>query len=101
MGRAVVDFNADDRSEANTGQFILAIDGARFIDPGVFAGVVTYHLAELRNSTRLPGVDGIRLPGDERARRRERRVRGGIPIGAALADVLGRLGGRLGIGTLA
>lgn len=100
IGSQVVDFNADDSSEANTGQFVLAIDIARFIDPTLFADLVTAHLAELRASARLPGVDVIRLPGDERARRRADRLARGVPMLAALRDVLNTLGGRLGIGAL-
>lgn len=100
VGRAVVDFNADDRSTANTGHFILALDVRRFIDPALFAAAVVAHLDELRASAPLPGSDPIRLPGEERARRRAERVRTGIPIPPALAAVLDRLGERLGIAAL-
>jgi len=100
VGSAVVDFNADDSSEANTGQFVLAIDIARFIDPALFATLVGAHLEELRASARLPGVDVIRLPGDERARRRDQRARDGVPMGTELRRVLDQLGERLGIGAL-
>lgn len=100
VGRAVVDFNADERSTANTGHFILALDVRRFIDPAVFAAAVVAHLDELRASAPLPGADPIRLPGEERARRRAERVRTGVPIPPALATVLDRLGERLGIGGL-
>ena len=86
VGRDVVDFNADDTTAANTGHFILALDVNRFIDPRLFAAGVVAHCEELRASGRLPGVDGIRLPGDERARRRATRVRDGIPIPPALSD---------------
>ena len=100
VGRDVVDFNADDSSQTNTGHFILALDVARFIDPALFAAAVTQHLAELHHSALLPGVDAIRLPGEERARRRERRVAEGVPISAPLAAMLNGLGQRLGIGDL-
>ena len=100
VGRAVVDFNADERSAANTGHFILALDVRRFMDPALFAAAVVAHLDELRASAPLPGADPIRLPGEERARRRAERLRTGIPIPPALAIVLDRLGDRLGIGSL-
>ena len=97
VGRDVVDFNADEKSAANTGHFILALDVPRFIDPVLFAAGVLAHCDELRAAGRLPGVDGIRLPGDERALRRATRVRDGVPIPPALITVLDRLGARLGI----
>ena len=100
VGKAVVDFNADDSSETNTGHFVLALDIARFIDPTLFAGLVATHVQELRESARLPGMDQIRLPGDERAKRRADRLARGVPMVPELQDVLNKLGGRLGIGTL-
>ena len=100
VGRAVVDFNADDKTETNTGHFILALDVARFIDPAVFASAVIEHIDDLRASTRLPGVTSIRLPGEERARRLATRTADGIPIPPALAAMLDALGERLGIGPL-
>ncbi len=99
VGRDVVDFNADDGTAANTGHFILALDVARFIDPRLFAAGVVAHCEELRAAGRLPGVDGIRLPGDERARRRAMRMRDGITLAPALLTLLTRLSERLGIGS--
>jgi L-2-hydroxycarboxylate dehydrogenase (NAD+) len=101
IGKGVVDFNADDSTETNTGHFILALDVARFIDPAVFATAVLGHLEELRGSALLPGVESIRLPGDERGRRHAQRSSEGIPIIPALEGVLNKLGERLGIGPLA
>lgn len=100
VGREVVDFNADSGTESNTGHFILALDVARFLDPADFAAGVAAHLQELHASARLPGVDAIRLPGEERARRRERRLCEGVPVAPALARLLDGLGGRLGLGPL-
>lgn len=100
VGKAVVDFNADNSSAANTGQFIVALDVARFIDPSVFASAIVAHLDELRASARLPGVEEITLPGDGRTRRRSERSVRGIPIGQELRSVLDTLGLRLGVGGL-
>ncbi len=97
VGRAVVDFNADDTTPTNTGHFILALDVRRFVDPALFATAVVAHLDELRASALLPGTDAIRLPGEERARRWEARSKDGIPIVPALTTVLDRLAQRLGI----
>jgi len=100
VGGDVVDFNADQSSAANTGQFIVALDIARFIDPKDFAALVDRHVRELRGSARLPGVSAIRLPGEERARRRAQRNAEGVPLPDPVLAALDALGARLGIGTL-
>jgi LDH2 family malate/lactate/ureidoglycolate dehydrogenase len=90
FGRDVVDFNADDVTTTNTGQFILALDVARFMPLAAFKAEVDRHLRDLRNSQRLPGVEAIRLPGAERRARRADRTANGIPI---VSEVMARLDG--------
>ena len=101
FGRDVVDFNADDRSETNTGHFIVALDIARFIPLATFTAEVDRHLRDLRNSPRLPGVDAIRLPGERRRECRAERSRDGIPLAPALLTQLDKLAGELGVKRLA
>ena len=100
VGADVVDFNADQSSEANTGQFIIALDIARFTEPASFAAAVDRHVRELRASAPLPGVASLRLPGEERARRRQQRSQHGVPLPAPVLVTLEALGARLGIGGL-
>ncbi len=100
VGRAVVDFNADDTTLSNTGQFVIALDIARFIDPAIFAAMAQAHVQELRDSALLPGITAIRLPGDERAKRVADRTQNGVPMVLELQAVLNKLGARLGIGAL-
>jgi L-2-hydroxycarboxylate dehydrogenase (NAD+) len=95
FGRDVVDFNADDASETNTGHFICAVDIARFTPLAVFTAEVDRHLDELRGSKRLPGVEAIRLPGDRRRECRAERLRGGVPIAPTLLAQLDKLAGEL------
>ena len=97
VGADVVDFNADSASAANTGQFIVALDIARFGDPAVFAAAVDRHLGELRGSARLPGVEAIRTPGEERARRRAERVLAGVRLPLQVVQALDGLAGDLGM----
>jgi LDH2 family malate/lactate/ureidoglycolate dehydrogenase len=97
FGRDVVDFNADDQRETNTGQFIVAVDIARFVPPETFTAEVDRHLDDLRRSKRLPGVDAIRLPGDRRRQCRTERLREGIPIPDALMAQLDKMAGELGV----
>jgi LDH2 family malate/lactate/ureidoglycolate dehydrogenase len=95
FGRDVVDFNADDKTETNTGHFMVAIDIARFLPPATFSAEVDRHVRDLRQSKRLPGVDDIRLPGDRRRECRAERLRDGVPVAPALLTQLDKLAGEL------
>jgi L-2-hydroxycarboxylate dehydrogenase (NAD+) len=88
FGRDVIDFNADLGSETNTGQFIAALDVARFIPLQAFTSEVDRHLRDLKNAKVLPGFDAIRLPGERRRRCQIERARDGVPI---LPEVLAQL----------
>jgi LDH2 family malate/lactate/ureidoglycolate dehydrogenase len=97
FGRDVVDFNADDASETNTGHFMIAVDIARFVPLNTFTAEVDRHVRDLRASQRLPGVDAIRLPGDRRTECRDERLRDGVPIAAPLLAQLDTLAAELKI----
>src|SRR5215470_8439747 len=100
FGRDVVDFNYNQDGATNTGQFMVAIDIMRFVPLETFVAETDRHLADLRASKRLPGVDRIRLPGDRRRDCRTERLRDGIPLPAALLGQLDKLAGELGVRTL-
>jgi L-2-hydroxycarboxylate dehydrogenase (NAD+) len=91
FGRDVVDFNADDASETNTGHFICAVDIKRFIPLETFMSEVDRHMGDLHASKCLPGFDAIRLPGERRRACRDERLRDGIPLPEALAAQLDKL----------
>jgi LDH2 family malate/lactate/ureidoglycolate dehydrogenase len=97
VGRDVVDFNADAKTEANTGQFVIALDIKRFIALDQFKAGVDRHLRDLRGSKLLPGFDAIRLPGEQRRKRRAERLRDGVPIVPELMTQLDKLAAELGI----
>ncbi len=97
FGRDVVDFNADDASETNTGHFILALDIARFLPLDDYKAEVDRHVRELKGSKRLPGVDEIRMPGERRRACREDRLRNGVPLAAPLVAQLDKLAEELGV----
>jgi len=101
FGRDVVDFNADDKSETNTGHFIIAVDIARFLPLAVFNAEVDRHVRDLRQSKRLPGVDQIRLPGDRRIECRVERLRDGVPLARALIAQLDKMAAELKVKPLA
>jgi len=101
FGRDVVDFNADDSSETNTGHFIVALDIARFLPLDAYKAEVDRHIRELKESKRLPGVEEIRMPGDRRRQCREERLREGVPLTAPLVAQLDKLAAELSIKPLA
>jgi LDH2 family malate/lactate/ureidoglycolate dehydrogenase len=100
FGRDVVDFNADATTETNTGHFIVAVDVARFTPLSTYKAEVDRHLRDLRASARLPGCDEIRIPGEQRIGRYERRLRDGVPLSPELRQKLDSLAGQLGISPL-
>ncbi len=100
FGRDVIDFNYNQEDATNTGQFVVAIDIRRFVPLSTFVAETDRHLADLRSSKRLPGVEEIRLPGDRRRACRIERLRDGVPLPTALMAQLDKLAGDLGIATL-
>ena len=82
------------RSETNTGQFVIALDVARFLPLEPFRAEVDRHIRDLASSKRLPGVDEIRIPGQGRRARRADREQNGVPLSAALVKQLDDLAGR-------
>ncbi len=96
MGREVVDFNADDTTETNTGQAIMAIDIAAFGDVAEFKARVDALARDIRGSGRLPGVDRIALPGDSSHATRLLREKAGIPIPPPLRAQLDTLAREVG-----
>lgn len=97
FGKDVIDFTSTGSEKTNTGQFVVAIDVARFIPPEVFAAEMDRHLNDLRSSARLPGVDAIRLPGEDRRKRRQDRTANGVALPPGLVKQLDELATRLNI----
>lgn len=101
FGRDVVDFNAKPDAITNTGQFIVALDPARFQKLDTFKAEVDRHVRELRNSKSLPGAGAVRLPGDQRAIRRAERLRDGLLLPPELLAQFDALAKDLAIKSLA
>jgi len=96
FGRDCVDFNADPGAVTNTGQFVLALDPARFQPLEQFKAEVDRHSRELRQSKALPG-ESVRLPGEQRAQRRADRLANGLALPSELLTQLDKLAGELSI----
>lgn len=100
MGKAVVDFNADDTTPTNTGHAIVAINVDAFQPVADFRRSVDALIRDLRNSERLPGVDRVRLPGEGSQATRAERMKNGVPLPAPLAAALTALARELKIAGL-
>jgi L-2-hydroxycarboxylate dehydrogenase (NAD+) len=101
FGREVIDYNYDMGSVTNTGQFIIALDVARFMPLDRFKAEVDRHVRDLKGSAMLPGFDAIRLPGERRRRCQIERARDGVPIPAPLMTQLDQLAQECGLQSLA
>ena len=80
FGRDVVDFNNNDTDACDTGHFMIVLDVSRFLPIATFKAEVDRHLRDMKNSPRLPGVDEIRLPGEQRLVRHADRTKSGVPV---------------------
>ncbi len=100
FGRDCVDFNAEPGKVTNTGQFVVALDPARFQPLEQFRSEVDRHSRELRASKTLPG-ESVRLPGEERAKRRADRLANGLALAPELLAELDKLAKELTIKPLA
>ncbi len=100
FGRDCVDFNATPEKVNNTGQFVIALDPARFQPLDRFKAEVDRHIRELRASKTLPGQT-VRLPGDARAKRHADRLANGLALAPELLKELDKLASELSIKKLA
>ncbi|MFL6799192.1 MAG: Ldh family oxidoreductase [Xanthobacteraceae bacterium] len=100
FGRDIRDFAAPPAGELNVGQFVVALDVARFLPPDVFKAEVDRHIRDLNASRRLPDVDEIRVPGQGRMRRRAERERNGIPLSTTLIAQVDEVAKSLGVAAL-
>jgi L-2-hydroxycarboxylate dehydrogenase (NAD+) len=97
FGRDVIDFNKDDKTPTNTGQVIVALDIARFSPLEAFKRKVDEVIRDFRNSQRMPGVDHIRLPGEQSHATWLERSAAGVPINDALLHDFQRVATELGV----
>ncbi len=97
MGRDTVDFNQDFTTPTNTGQAIVAIDPSAFGDVAEFKASVDRLIRDLRGSERLPGVERIRMPGEQSHEKSVLQRREGIAIAPHLVHTLDRLAEQLEI----
>jgi len=97
FGLDIKDFAAPPSGELNVGQFVVALDVARFVPPDLFKAEVDRHIRDLAGSHRLPGLDEIRVPGQGRLARRIEREKNGVPLSAAVVKQVDEVAKSLGI----
>ena len=97
FGRDVIDFNADFATTTNTGHLIAAIDVEAFMPLAQFTAAIDDVWHDMQGSERLPGVDSIRLPGEQSHQTWEQRSANGVPITPELKAALDALADSVGV----
>jgi len=97
FGRDVIDFNKDDKTPTNTGQVIVALNIAHFSSVQTFKRNVDEVIRDMRNSRRMPGVERIRVPGEQSHAIWLERSATGVPMNDTLFKDLQRLASDLGV----
>lgn len=100
VGKGTIDFNAHHDLITNTGQTIIAVDPSAFGDKDAFIARVVALVEDLKNSSTLPGVKEIRVPGEGAAKVMAERVRTGIPVAPELLEALNTCAKECGIAAL-
>lgn len=95
FGRHVASMYYDLEHRANVSHMLLAINIEGFIPKGVFFDRVKSMAADLRSSKRRQGVNEINLPGERKFRKREDRIKNGIPLDLPLVKELASLASQL------
>lgn len=100
FGKDVVDMNADNSSVTNTGQFIIALDIAAFMDVDTFKRQVDEVIHQMHGSKTLAGVERVRLPGEGSHAAIADRTANGIPLPVPLLDGLRKIADEFGVAPL-
>jgi LDH2 family malate/lactate/ureidoglycolate dehydrogenase len=100
FGREVVDFVKNLGQPTNTGQAILAVSIEAFAPLAEFKQQIDMAVRTMRNAPRLPGVERIWLPGEQSARKRDERVKHGIPMPKPLRESLDAVARSVGAAAL-
>jgi L-2-hydroxycarboxylate dehydrogenase (NAD+) len=97
FGTDVIDFNADFRSETNTGHSVVALDVASFGDASSFMARVDAVCSVIQHSAPLPGAESVRIPGDRSATRMSESYRHGIAVRPELVVELNGIADQLNV----
>lgn len=93
-------WDRDPARPSGTGHFVLAISIRHFIDPKLFKERVDLLIEELTSHPPRPGFQGIRVPGEAAARKRDDYMAHGIPVHNVTLQMLRNLSQELGVPNL-
>jgi uncharacterized oxidoreductase len=79
------------------GVWIYLLDIRQFLPEEQYQALIERYVATLKATPKLPGVDEILLPGEIENRRRQERLRDGIPIPEKTWELLQELAAKLGV----
>ena len=88
------------RTGPTTGQLELVLYPSKFQKPETLKAEVDRHIRSLRKSEALPGSGPVRLPGDQRAKRRADRAANGLMLPKEVLVQLDKLAAELSINPL-
>ena len=94
-GRKLKSFHELDGA-TGVGACCLAIDVGRFMEPAVFAGLMTAYVAEVRGLRKQPGMDRILLPGEAEFLKEEAARKQGVEVPDQVAKILNGMLAKLG-----
>lgn len=97
VGMDTIDFNAHHDLITNTGQAIIALDPAAFGDKELFIDRVIRVVNDIKNSSKLPGVSEIHIPGEGAEKLAAERNLKGIPISFELLQALNHCAKECGV----
>jgi LDH2 family malate/lactate/ureidoglycolate dehydrogenase len=101
FGKDVVDFVKEPGKTANTGHAVVALSIAALAPVDEFKRQVDAAVRTMRAAERLPGIERIRLPGEQSHRTRLDRAKSGVPMPKPLRDSLDQTARDLGVAPLA
>lgn len=79
------------------GHFFIAIDPACFRESGAFSAAADTYINRIKESKKAPGVDEIRIPGEQAFAERERRLQNGVPVLEATWRIISELAAELDV----
>jgi LDH2 family malate/lactate/ureidoglycolate dehydrogenase len=96
IGPELAGWQASGETKAQ-GHLFIAIDPAAFGDPQEIASRAEWYFDVIRNSSKAPDQDGIRIPGERAAKVRKQQEMSGVKVLAATWEKVGSLADRLGV----